>query len=86
LMRRAADFFKALLNAPVPRVAVENPVMHGHAVRLTAKAFSRSTSGIRRANAPAFGCAICRRCGRRTSCRSPRAGIGTTKRRADRIS
>ncbi|HVI70293.1 MAG TPA: hypothetical protein VM656_02260 [Pyrinomonadaceae bacterium] len=42
LMRRAADFFKALLNAPVPRVAVENPVMHGHAVRLIGQRHSQS--------------------------------------------
>lgn len=27
----ACAFFRALLNAPVPRVAVENPVMHRHA-------------------------------------------------------
>ena len=27
----AADFFKALLNAPIPLVAVENPVMHRYA-------------------------------------------------------
>ncbi len=28
-MEAAADFFWRLLNAPVPRVAVENPIMHG---------------------------------------------------------
>jgi hypothetical protein len=27
----AADFFLELLNAPIPHVAVENPIMHGHA-------------------------------------------------------
>lgn len=31
LMREGAEFFKALLNAPVARVAVENPVMHKYA-------------------------------------------------------
>jgi hypothetical protein len=30
-MREGAAFFLALLNAPVPMVAVENPVMHRHA-------------------------------------------------------
>jgi hypothetical protein len=30
-MREAAAFFLACLNANAPRVAVENPVMHGHA-------------------------------------------------------
>jgi hypothetical protein len=31
LMEEAADFFRLFLDAPVPRIAVENPVMHGHA-------------------------------------------------------
>lgn len=30
-MREAARFFKTLLDTPIPMVAVENPVMHGHA-------------------------------------------------------
>ena len=30
-MRDACDLFLAFLNAPIPRVAVENPVMHGYA-------------------------------------------------------
>lgn len=30
-MREGAEFFKALLNAPIPRIAVENPVMHKYA-------------------------------------------------------
>jgi hypothetical protein len=30
-MREACEFFMAFLNAPIPRIAVENPVMHGHA-------------------------------------------------------
>jgi len=30
-MREAASLFLDFLNAPIPRVAVENPVMHGHA-------------------------------------------------------
>ena len=30
-MREGCDLFLAFLNAPIPRIAVENPVMHGHA-------------------------------------------------------
>lgn len=30
-MREGAEFFRALLNAPIPRIAVENPVMHKYA-------------------------------------------------------
>jgi len=33
-MREGAEFFKALLNAPIPRIAVENPVMHKYAVEV----------------------------------------------------
>lgn len=29
-----ATFFRALLNAPIPRIAVENPIMHGHAAKI----------------------------------------------------
>ncbi len=36
-MREAADLFNAFLNAPVPHVAVENPVMHGHARELVGR-------------------------------------------------
>jgi len=31
LMREGAEFFRLLLEAPIARVAVENPVMHGYA-------------------------------------------------------
>lgn len=31
-MQEAADFFNLLWNADVPRIAVENPVMHGHGI------------------------------------------------------
>jgi hypothetical protein len=34
LMEQACAFFLKLWNAPIDRVAVENPVMHGHAKRL----------------------------------------------------
>ena len=33
-MFAAAAFFKRLLTAPVPRIAIENPVMHGYAKEL----------------------------------------------------
>ena len=33
-LREGAALFSAFWNAPIPRVAVENPVMHGHAKRL----------------------------------------------------
>jgi hypothetical protein len=33
-LEEGAALFSAFWNAPVPRVAVENPVMHGHAKRL----------------------------------------------------
>ena len=33
-MEEGAQFFLAMLNAPAPRVAVENPVMHGHAKKI----------------------------------------------------
>jgi hypothetical protein len=31
-MREGAALFRALLNAPIPRIAVENPIMHKYAV------------------------------------------------------
>ena len=30
-MEQSAKFFRRLLELPIPRIAVENPVMHGHA-------------------------------------------------------
>jgi hypothetical protein len=30
-MREAAAFFRAFVDAPIPRIAIENPVMHRHA-------------------------------------------------------
>jgi hypothetical protein len=29
-MEDAAEFFKILLNAPIPKIAIENPIMHTH--------------------------------------------------------
>jgi len=34
LMIKGAEFFKALLNAPIPVVAIENPIMHKYAVEI----------------------------------------------------
>jgi len=36
-MQAGAEFFRELLNAPIPRVACENPVMHGHAVQIVGR-------------------------------------------------
>jgi hypothetical protein len=55
-LREGAALFGAFWNAPIPRVAIENPVMHGHAKRL-----------IQNYAEPAFGCVAFRRCGRRRS-------------------
>jgi hypothetical protein len=30
-MREGAEFFRMLLNAPIPRIAIENPIMHKYA-------------------------------------------------------
>ena len=41
-MREAADFFKLLLNANIPKIAIENPVMHKYAVEIIGKKHSFS--------------------------------------------
>lgn len=33
-MRDGAEFFRRLLNAPIPKIAVENPIMHKYAVEI----------------------------------------------------
>lgn len=33
-MREGADFFKRLFNADIPMIAIENPIMHKHAVEI----------------------------------------------------
>jgi len=33
-MREGAVFFKALLDAPIPRIAIENPIMHKYAIEI----------------------------------------------------
>ncbi len=47
-MREAAYFFSRLLLAPVPRVAVENPVMHGYARALIEDAAERAGRSFHR--------------------------------------
>lgn len=37
-MRLAAEFYNKLLNCGIPRIAIENPVMHRHAVALVGRA------------------------------------------------
>lgn len=34
-LEEACAFYRTLRDAPIPRKAVENPVMHGHAIKLT---------------------------------------------------
>lgn len=41
LMRQGALFFKALLNAPVARVAVENPIPHKYALDIIGQKYSQ---------------------------------------------
>ena len=41
-MREAAAFFKFCLDAPVPKICVENPVMHGHAKALIGMNYTQS--------------------------------------------
>ena len=33
-MREGAEFFKMLMNAPIPKIAIENPIMHKYAVEI----------------------------------------------------
>lgn len=40
-MRDGAEFFKTLLNAPIGRVAVENPIMHGHAKEIVGTSYTQ---------------------------------------------
>lgn len=34
LMREGANFFKTLLNTDIPRIAIENPIMHHYAIEI----------------------------------------------------
>jgi len=40
-LREAADFFKRLLNAPIPHIAVENPIPHKYAIELIGKKYDQ---------------------------------------------
>jgi hypothetical protein len=40
-LAKAAEFFNALLNAPIPRICLENPIMHSHARRLINAPYSQ---------------------------------------------
>ena len=40
-MREGARFFKTLLNADIPRIAIENPIPHGYAVREIGKKYDQ---------------------------------------------
>lgn len=37
----ACDFYRTLRDAPVPRKAIENPVMHGHAIAKTGRGYTQ---------------------------------------------
>lgn len=41
LMREGAEFFKVLLNAPIPKIAIENPIMHPHAKAIIGQSVSQ---------------------------------------------
>lgn len=41
-MREGAAFFQALLDAPIPRIAIENPIMHKHARALISKGWRQT--------------------------------------------
>lgn len=40
-MRDAAAFFKSLLNAPIPHIAVENPVMHSYGIEIIGQKYDQ---------------------------------------------
>jgi len=40
-LEEAADFFKTLLNAPIPHIAVENPVPHKYAIKLIGRKYDQ---------------------------------------------
>jgi hypothetical protein len=60
-LREGPELFSDLWNAPIPRICVENPVMHSHAKKLIRnyaglrRASSHGNSGIPKPSAPAFG-------------------------------
>ena len=40
-LKEAANFFKELLNAPIPYIAVENPIPHKHAIELIGRKYDQ---------------------------------------------
>lgn len=36
-LEAAAEFYRTLRDAPIPRKAIENPIMHGHAIEMTGR-------------------------------------------------
>jgi len=40
-LKEAAKFFKELLNAPIPHIAVENPIPHKHAIELIGRKYDQ---------------------------------------------
>jgi hypothetical protein len=41
-MRDGAEFFRLLLNAPIPKIAIENPVMHGYAKEIIGQTYTQT--------------------------------------------
>ena len=40
-LKKATDFFRTLLNAPIPHIAVENPIPHRYAVQLIGRKYDQ---------------------------------------------
>jgi hypothetical protein len=40
-LKEGAEFFKALLNAPIPLIAIENPIPHKYAIELIGKKYDQ---------------------------------------------
>lgn len=40
-MRDGAEFFKALLNAPIPKICIENPIMHKYAKEIIGENYAQ---------------------------------------------
>ncbi len=40
-MRAGAEFFRSLLNAPIPRIAIENPIPHKYAVEIIGRSYDQ---------------------------------------------
>lgn len=40
-MRESAEFFKTLLDAPIPRIAIENPIPHKYALEIIGRTYDQ---------------------------------------------